>query len=268
MKQHLFIFLALSITVAIASPGIYKWVDKKGVTHYSETPPPHQKAKEVEVAPSPPKQVIEEAQQRLEKLRAQQRPREVLGTVVLGFAPTEGAFLPKPPIDLTLIIQSELGGQVTEYKIIDPSPGWELGEAGKLASTFQNFALSLRPGKYKLTALKVRAASLSATTFALPTGGPGFIVPDTDCVYVGRIALNFVRLPPVSLAEAQKSAMRISKEHGRPVVMVYLVDGTLIPATSALDVPNEEEHSPGGKHSKELLDRARTKQCVIQLANF
>lgn len=268
MKQHLFIFLALFITVAIASPGIYKWVDEKGVTHYSETPPPHQKAKEVEVVPPPPKQVIEEAQQKLEKARSRQRAREVLGTIVMGIAPTEGALLPKPPIDLTLLIHSESDGQEAEFRITDPSPGWELGAEGKSASTFQNFALSLRPGKYKLTALKVRATSLSATPFTLPTGGPSFTVPDAECVYVGRISLFFVRLPPGSLAEAKVSAMRIAKEHGKPVVMVYLVDGTLIPATSALDVPKEEELSPGGKHSKEILDRARIKQCANQLANF
>ena len=268
MKQRLFLSLAFLISVAIASPGIYKWVDEKGVTHYSETPPPQKKTKEVDIAPPPPKQVIEEAQQKLEKARSRQRAREVLGTIVMGIAPTEGAFLPKPPIDLTLLIHSESDGQEAEYKITDPSPGWAYGAEGKSASSYQNFALSLRPGKYKLTALKVRATSLSATPFALPTGGPSFVVPDADCVYVGRITLFFVRLPPGSLAEAQKSAMRIAKEHGRPVVMVYLVDGTLIPATSALDVPKEEELSPGGKHSKEILDRARTKQCAIQLASF
>lgn len=267
MKQHLFIFLALSITVAIASPGIYKWVDKKGVTHYSETPPPHQKAKEVEVAPSPPKQVIEEAQQRLEKLRAQQRPREVLGTVVLGFAPTEGAFLPKPPIDLTLIIQSELGGQVTEYKIIDPSPGWELGEAGKLASTFQNFALSLRPGKYKLRALKVQSPSLLETSFSLPTGGPSFTVPDAECVYVGRIGFSFIRLPPGSYAEANDWVMRMAKERGKGLLSVYLPQGTLVLATYALDVPKESERTPR-QGSTQLLAQARTKQCAIQIATF
>ena len=211
MKPRLFLYLALLVSVAIASPGIYKWVDEKGVTNYSETPPPQMKAKEVQLAPPPSKQITEEAQQRLEKLRAQQRPREVLGTVALGFAPTDGAFLPKPQIDLTLHIHSESDGQEVEVRIIDPSPGWTLGGEGKIASSYQNFTLPLRPGKYKLRALGVRAASLSAATFALPTGGPSFMVPDTDCVYVGRITLNFLRLPPTSVAEARKLAMSIAR---------------------------------------------------------
>ncbi|MBI5751558.1 MAG: DUF4124 domain-containing protein [Hydrogenophilales bacterium] len=55
MKPRLFLSMVLLISVAIASPGIYKWVDEKGVTHYSETPPPsEQKAKKIEVKPPSP----------------------------------------------------------------------------------------------------------------------------------------------------------------------------------------------------------------------
>jgi len=268
MKRRLFFSLAILIWVAIASAGIYKWVDEEGVTHYSETPPSHQRAKEVQVAPPPPRQVIEEAKQKLEKSRARQRTREVLGTIVMSIAPTKGALLPKPPINLTLLIRSESEHKETEYRITDPSPGWVLGEEGKSASSYQNFSLLLPPGKYRLVALKVQAASLSASIFDLPTGGPAFIVPDADCVYVGRIGFSFARLPPGSEAEARIAAMSIAREHGRPLVMVYLPEGALIPAASALDVPSEVETSAGAKHSREHLDRARTKQCATQLASF
>ena len=93
-------------------------------------------------------------------------------------------------------------------------------------------------------------------------------MPDADCVYVGRIGFFFARLPPGSFAEAQISATRLAKEQGKPVLMVYLPEGALIPASSALDIPKEEEPSPAGKHSKEILDQARAKQCAIQLATF
>lgn len=45
---------ALAQTASSAT--IYKWVDEKGVTHYSESPPPKTKSKPIEVqtAPSPP----------------------------------------------------------------------------------------------------------------------------------------------------------------------------------------------------------------------
>jgi len=44
--------LALALPAAAAT---YKWVDEKGVTHYSETPPPEgTPAKKIDIAPTPP----------------------------------------------------------------------------------------------------------------------------------------------------------------------------------------------------------------------
>jgi type IV secretory pathway VirB10-like protein len=38
-----------------AAAAMYKWVDEKGVTHYSETPPPEgTAAKKIDIAPPPP----------------------------------------------------------------------------------------------------------------------------------------------------------------------------------------------------------------------
>jgi type IV secretory pathway VirB10-like protein len=45
-------FLALALPAGAA---MYKWVDEKGVTHYSETPPPEgTQSKKIEIAPAPP----------------------------------------------------------------------------------------------------------------------------------------------------------------------------------------------------------------------
>jgi Domain of unknown function (DUF4124) len=55
---------------------MYKWVDEKGVTQYSETPPPGAKATRIEIAPSPPaaapkddwkQRELESRQRRLQK---------------------------------------------------------------------------------------------------------------------------------------------------------------------------------------------------------
>ena len=43
--------LALVALAAMAQP-MYKWVDEKGVTHFSESPPPDGKATKVEVKPT------------------------------------------------------------------------------------------------------------------------------------------------------------------------------------------------------------------------
>jgi len=64
-KDVIMIRIAASIIIillvaATATATIYKWVDEKGTTHYSESPPPKPKiqAKEVEIAPSTPKPTL------------------------------------------------------------------------------------------------------------------------------------------------------------------------------------------------------------------
>ena len=44
----------LALPLAAAAQTLYKWVDEKGVTHYSETPPPKGAASKVEIRPSEP----------------------------------------------------------------------------------------------------------------------------------------------------------------------------------------------------------------------
>jgi len=48
------VFLAFLAAVAPLSHAVYKWVDEKGVTHYSELPPPDGKGQKVELKPSGP----------------------------------------------------------------------------------------------------------------------------------------------------------------------------------------------------------------------
>lgn len=46
--------LALGLAAAVCPAQVYKWVDEKGVTHYSESPPPDRKATKVDTGPSAP----------------------------------------------------------------------------------------------------------------------------------------------------------------------------------------------------------------------
>jgi hypothetical protein len=48
------LLLALLLAAAAPAQTMYKWVDEKGVTHFSETPPPDGKGQKVEVKPSAP----------------------------------------------------------------------------------------------------------------------------------------------------------------------------------------------------------------------
>jgi hypothetical protein len=54
MPKKLLAPLLLFLAMATVGATIYKWVDEKGVTHYSATPPPNQKAREIQTQPSPP----------------------------------------------------------------------------------------------------------------------------------------------------------------------------------------------------------------------
>ena len=55
---------ALAAFVPAASAVMYKWVDEKGVTHYSENPPPDGKATQVDTRPTGPAASPEDWKQR------------------------------------------------------------------------------------------------------------------------------------------------------------------------------------------------------------
>lgn len=54
MKKTLLLLVVAMLAMVTIGATIYKWVDEQGVTHYSETPPPSRKAKELPVQPAPP----------------------------------------------------------------------------------------------------------------------------------------------------------------------------------------------------------------------
>jgi type IV secretory pathway VirB10-like protein len=54
MHRKWLLLVLLPIATAILGATLYKWVDERGVTHYSETPPAKQKAQEIRIQPPPP----------------------------------------------------------------------------------------------------------------------------------------------------------------------------------------------------------------------
>jgi len=52
--KRLALMAFVAVSLAAAAEGMYKWVDEKGVTHYSESPPPDGKANKVEIKPTAP----------------------------------------------------------------------------------------------------------------------------------------------------------------------------------------------------------------------
>ena len=270
MSRYLLILLILVAGGTIAA-GVYKWVDEKGRTVYSDTPPPGKAAQPVDIPPPPPKEVLERAQRELEKQRQERQrreePREVLGSVVFGIVPTILATMPEPPINLTMVIKSMAGGSEFKFNIRAPSPEWTV-EKGKVALSDHDFAFSLKPGDYEIVELAVEAQSLSDSRFSLATGGPRFTVPEGNCVYVGRITFIYMRLPPGSLAQAQAAVKMMVAERGEPMMLYYFTKGALVPASTAVDIPGEAGARQGSAGSRHAFERARDRNCAVQLAKF
>jgi len=44
----------VSLPLAVFAQQMYKWVDEKGITHYTDSPPPDGKANKVDIRPTPP----------------------------------------------------------------------------------------------------------------------------------------------------------------------------------------------------------------------
>ena len=72
-------FAAAALAPVASGAEVYKWVDEKGVTHYSESPPDTGQAKRVDIAPSPPSATrppvdwkAKEAEVRRQRLRKEQ----------------------------------------------------------------------------------------------------------------------------------------------------------------------------------------------------
>jgi hypothetical protein len=199
--------------------------------------------------------------------QAEQQPQEVLGTIVIGFSPMDLASMPKPPIDLMLHIRKLTGGHDVIYDIADGTAIWELFTEGPkdVGLSFQNFRLVLPPGDYFVAGIDVRAKSLSDKPFFLPIGEPSFTVPKGNCVYIGRIAVIYSRLPPGSLDQAKATIGGMSAARGgKPLFMVYQTKGTLLDAARSIDQPTEDDRTPAGGYSKQLLAYAHHKQCVCR----
>ena len=196
----------------------------------------------------------------------QEHPRDVLGTVALGFVPTQGGATPEPPTALTLVIQSLPNGPQIRYRIADHLAVWDKGL--DMATAHQNFLLVLPPGSYMILGLEVQAPSLSDKGPAvLITGGPSFAVPDQACVYVGRIGFVFLRLPPASFAKSKAMVQAIAEERGlKQIGFYYSVKGALVVSSTVVDTPPDWGRTWGDDHGAKHYTEALAKHCTVNLA--
>jgi hypothetical protein len=73
MHELIAVFLTTFLFIAAADAAVYKWVDEKGITQYSDTPPPGKKPPTVDMAPAPPKEETEKALQKKRQFLEEER---------------------------------------------------------------------------------------------------------------------------------------------------------------------------------------------------
>ena len=185
-------------------------------------------------------------------------PTQVFGTIVLGFVPIAMATVPGPEIGLTLIVKNLADRSESRHVIGAADRAWIVVRSGAL--TAQDFTLSLGPGAYEVFAMEVDAPRLSDRPFRLPLGAK-FNVPDSSCVYVGRVFLQFLRTPHGSLEQANQAATIVSRERGANTVMIYQPQGSLLLVQAGRDVPGLDDADAGVRH----YARAREMNCAVDV---
>jgi len=269
MGKRLLIVLLLFVG-AVMAEGVYKWVDERGRTVYSDTPPAGKSARQIEVPAQPGSQAVEPDQHGLQAPRQQrgrQEPQEVLGTLSVAFATLAGASdFPQPPFKLAAVVRSLERAMNSRLDVADPSPQWRR-DADNAVSSHQNFSFLLRPGNYELVAIEVDAPSLSDSPFEFPALARRFVVPEGNCVYIGRIYFVFHRLPSLPLDQSQALATKVADKAGKQGFLLhYLPKGALIPWEFGVDTPAEEKAGQEAMPGQQALARARERGCVIRPA--
>lgn len=149
----------------------------------------------------------------------------IFGNIQLSFVPyNDQAELPEPPMDLTLVIELEGGGNEERILITDSGGG---------------FGIALDPGNYVISSLEVDSPSISDNTASLLTGYPSFTVVEDDCVYIGRISISYYRFPPGDYFQQNEWISEFSAQIGREVYAIIFGSGSLVPESGNIDLPDQ-----------------------------
>ena len=159
------------------------------------------------------------------------------------------AVMPELPFDVTLAILPVGGGTAIQQKFTGPGGG---------------FALTLRPGRYRIRSMEVRSPSVSPDPFVLDILSPSspdvvvleFTVPDQGCTYIGLIHVTYYRFPGLPLVEQIGLIQKWTVENGRNVAIRLLEGGTFANDATVVQLPGEGERVQGSAG------------CAVQLANF
>ena len=120
-KSWVLLLLLGSLAVTpTANAGIYKWVDDDGNVHYGDSPPTGGSSQEIQVAPGPSDEAIQEAHDRLRRL--QEYEKEMAGSRDEEQPADEGTPIERPevefPADVACFtrLQEAWGGRIEDTR--------------------------------------------------------------------------------------------------------------------------------------------------------
>jgi hypothetical protein len=115
-----------------------------------------------------------------------------------------GAEVPESLGDLTLIFKSISEEIEFPVQITEPHGGYYLILSG---------------GHYQIKTLEISALDVGAITSIPSMGWATIEIPDNGCVYIGRLSLNYYRLPPLSFTEQVAMVKEIAQ--GKDAILTY-----------------------------------------------
>lgn|SRR5574337_52088 len=269
MSRCLLVFLTLFASAAFAGD-IDERVDENRGAAYVEQTPAGKGVPEVEL-PAQLKEALEVAQWTVDREGAPWATQEVWGTYALIFLPSGQADLPRPPLDMTLVVRRLPGPGEYKFRISDPHPQWTVEEgrsSGNFARIAQDFNFSIMPGTYEISLVEVNAPSLDVAPVALPTESPRFAVPEGRCVYVGHIGTRYLRLPSGSFDQDKAFVLALSRKLGRDFVMIHMDMGSLVLVDSFVALPSDQEPRRGLGGGGRAYDEAVGRGCIVAPAKF
>jgi hypothetical protein len=150
-----------------------------------------------------------------------------------------GVEVPESLGDLTLIFKSISEEIEFPVQITEPHGGYYLILSG---------------GHYQIKTLEISALDVGAITSIPSMGWATIEIPDNGCVYIGRLSLNYYRLPPLSFTEQVAMVKEIAQ--GKDAILTYLESGSLVPVSAEIDLPDLTERVEGSEG------------CEVQLISY
>ena len=182
-------------------------------------------------------------------------PPSVYGRVEVRIVPGFGGgiVIPDSAIQAGFVVESADGEEIFDW-ITDPEPyhRFDRTNPGAGQKTRLDFALTLAPGEYKIVGLIGMHPDLAKDPVGFPSfripsgmesliGNLSFSVPESGCIYIGDLSLEYLRIPPGSRTEQNTYLDQEAERLRDGIHYSYLRGGSLISISASIDNLTERD---------------------------